>query len=185
MKKSNSGGAMLNEKKVQDLQTAFRRILAMPITRSTFREMQTTVLRIADGDVTNTNAVFESLLEGKAKANVVENKQTTFFGDFINHFSPAVRAAKDVFEKGEFINFLSSDLLSQNNYALFLNRIRRIDGTEFQFISDPESTIHIVQHFLGRIKEMEKNDAARKALDGFKKELKAIQEDINQIANRK
>lgn len=182
MKKNDTKEPMITDKKVQDMQAAFKRILAMPITKSTFREMQSVVLKIAEGDVNAANAVFESLIEGKPKANL--DGKGSSFTSFINDFSTPVRTAKDVFEKGEFINFLSSDLLNQPAYALFLNRIRRVDGTEFQFITDPESTIHVIQHFIGRLKEMEKNESSRKALDNFKKELKLIQDEVTKIATR-
>ena len=52
---------MLDEKSVFHLESSLRRIFAMKVTRSTFRELQNTVVSIAQGDRDIINNIFETL----------------------------------------------------------------------------------------------------------------------------
>ena len=72
------------------------------------------------------------------------------------------RLAKEVFERGEFVNIITSDLVTQEEQFAFVNRLRRIDGEEFVFMSDPQNTVHLVTHFVGRLYELEKNPKVEK-----------------------
>jgi len=87
-----------------------------------------------------------------------------------------------VYERGEFVNIITSDLVSQQDQYAFLNRIRRIDGEEFVFMSDPQNTLNLLQHFVGRFFELEKAPKGKEQIDKFKKEIGIIAERLKQLA---
>lgn len=158
-----------------------RRIFAMKISKSTFREIQNVILSCANQDKDLANFLFETLLTGQIKLQVNE-KQREVLEDAIKNFTIPARLAKEVFERGEFVNIITSDLVTQQDQVAFLNRLRRIDGEEFVFLSDPENTLHLIQHFVGRIFELEKQPNEKEKVAKFKKELGLIGDRLKQLA---
>lgn len=173
--------ATLSDKEVVLLEKNLQRIFAMNIMRSTFREVQNTILATSDGDKEKANDLFEALLVGEIKEGVVNNKGKEVLKSVIDRFSIPVRLSKEVYERGDFINIITSDLLSQTNRVVFLNRIRRVDGEEFQFITDADSTIHLLQHFLGRVQDLDRSDTSKKIIADYKKDLTALKTKIEQL----
>lgn len=159
-----------------------RRIFAMKISRSTFREIQNTILNCVDQNKDLANFLFETLLTGQIKSDIANEKHHEILEEIIKNFTIPARLAKEVFERGEFINIITSDLVSQEDEFAFLNRIRRIDGEEFVFMSDPQNTVHIVNHFVGRLYEIDKNPKAKEALKEFKKDLALMSERLKQLS---
>jgi transcription elongation factor len=154
----------------------------MSIMRSTFREIQNAILSSVDGNKDNANQLFEALLVGEVKDGVVQNKSKDALKNVIERFTIPIRLAKEVYERGDFVNIITSDLLSQQpDRFVFVNRIRRVDGEEFQFITDPESTIHLLQHFLSRIQDLERSPEAKKTITEHKKDLVALKAKIDQL----
>ena len=101
-----------------------------------------------------------------------------------NFPSPSGRS-KDVFEKGDFINLITSDLIPSPQQPVFAHRIKRIDGQEFQFISDFDSTLHLLKHFLTRIHELQKNPNAKNFLNSHKTELDKLKTDFEKLLSNK
>lgn len=173
---------VLDDRMVMLFEGNMRRIFAMKISRSTFREIQNVILNCANQNKEIANFFFETLLTGQIKASVPNEKHREILEEVIKNFTIPARLAKEVFERGEFVNIITSDLVSQGDQHAFLNRIRRIDGEEFIFMSDPQNTVHLVQHFVGRLYELENAPKAKEELVKFKKELNLIAERLKQLS---
>lgn len=158
-----------------------RRIFAMKITRSTFREIQNMILSCVNQDKDLANFLFETLLTGQIKVQVNE-KQREVLEEVIKQFTIPARLAKEVFERGEFINIITSDVVTQQEEAALLNRIRRVDGEEFLFLSDPINTVNLVQHFVGRLYDLDKHPGSKTELAKYKKELAVAAERLKQLS---
>ena len=126
--------------------------------------------------------MFEILFTGQIKSDVTNEKQREIFEEVIKNFTIPARLAKEVAERGEFINIITSDLVSSEEHFALLNRIRRVDGEEFLFMSDPQNTVHLVSHFVGRLYELVKNPKVKDELDPFKKELSLLGERLKQLS---
>ena len=158
-----------------------RRIFAMKITRSTFRELQNVILTCVNQNKEMANALFESLLTGQIKGNYSEQHREAL--EALNRqFTIPARLAKEVYERGEFINIITSDVVTQQDEVALLNRLRRIDGDEFVFLSDPENTVHLLQHMISRLQELQGHAKGKEALANFKKELNLAGERLKQLA---
>jgi hypothetical protein len=103
----------------------------------------------------------------------------------IEEFSIPFWTAKDVFEKGDFINIITSDLIQSPQQPIFAHRIKRMDGEEFHFITDIDSTMHLLKHFITRISELQKNPNSQHILNGYKVELGKLKENFDQILKSK
>jgi len=172
---------MFDEKMALHLEGALRRIFAMKVSRSTFRELQNLLLMLSAGNRDLTNDLFETLYTGQLK-DTLKGKGAEHLKSILNEFSIPIRLSKEIFERGEFVNIITSDLITQQEHVAFLNRIRRIDGDEFLFITDPESTVHILQHFTGRLQELERAEHGPEQLGHFKNELIALRNKIDALA---
>ncbi len=159
-----------------------RRIFAMKITRSTFRELQNVILTCTNQNKELANFLFETLLTGQIKGEIPNEKHREILEEMIKNFTIPARLAKEVTERGEFINIITSDLISNEDQFAFVNRVRRIDGEEFVFMSDPQNTLHLVNHFVGRLYELEKNPKSKTELNQFKKELSMLGERLKQLS---
>jgi hypothetical protein len=174
---------MLDEKLVNQLEASLRRIFAMRLTRSTFRELQNVIISLAQGNREQISDIFESLFSGQVKETLTkEPKVKEQLQELCKQFSVLVRLSKEIFERGEFVNIITSDLISQDKDVAFLNRIRRIDGDEFLFITDPSSTINLFQHFFARLLELEKSNEGKKQLSQYKKDISSLSTKLNALA---
>lgn len=159
-----------------------KRIFAMKITRSTFRELQNMILTCSGHNKDIANFLFETLLIGEVASGWLNERETRRMEEVINHFTIPARLAKDVHERGEFINVITSDMISQQDDSALLNRIRRIDGEEFVFLSNAENTMHLIQHFIARLQELQSNKKVQDDLAKYKKELNLASERLKQLA---
>jgi hypothetical protein len=159
-----------------------KRIFAMKITRSTFRELQNVILNCVNQDKDLANLLFETLMTGQIKQSISNEKQREILEEVIKNFTIPARLSKEVYERGEFVNIITSDLMSQQDQYAFMNRIRRIDGEEFIFLSDPQNTIHLLQHFAARLFELEKAPKGKEQIEKLKKEISLIAERLKQLA---
>jgi len=159
-----------------------RRIFAMKISRSTFRELQNMILGCAGQNKDTANLLFEILLTGQSKQPPANENQRELLERIVRDFTIPARLAKEVYERGEFINLITSDLVSQQEESALLNRVRRIDGEEFVFLSDPQNTVHLLQHFIGRMQEFQNSSHGREELSKFKKELNLAGEKLKQLS---
>ena len=173
---------MLDDKIVMLFEGNLKRIFAMKITRSSFRELQNVILSCANQNQEVANFLFETLMTGQIKPGSVNEKHQEVLEQCITLFTIPARLAKEVFERGEFINIITSDLVSQGEDCAFLNRVRRIDGEEFTFLSDPTNTLNLLQHFAGRLPELMKNPKGKEELEKNKKEIGILGERLKQLA---
>lgn len=173
---------ILDDRIVMLFEGNLRRIFAMKITRSTYRELQNVILNCANQNQELANFLFETLLTGQLKASIPNEKHREIIEEMIKTFTIPARLAKEVYERGEFVNIITSDLITQQDQSAFLNRIRRVDGDEFVFLSDTQNTVHLVQHFVGRLYELENSKNAQAELAKFKKELGLIADRLKQLA---
>lgn len=176
---------MLDEKRIRPLSQALKRIFAMPVGRSTFRELQNTIGTHFESNRDEANTFLESLLRGEIKPGLVEESAKPQLQDLIDRYSVPAWVAKDVHEKGEFINLITSDILTQNNQVVFANRIKRVDGSEFQFLTEPESMIQLLQHFFARVQELDKNDRTRQYLARVRPRLETLRQNIDELLGAK
>ena len=162
---------MMDENLLSQLEAALRRIFAMKITRSTFREVQNMLLSITGGDKGMATDLLETLFTGQVKENLTRGKNGDALKTVAREFSIPIRLSKEVLERGEFVNIITSDTIAQKDKLGLLNRMRRTDGEEFLFITDPESTVHLLQHFAGRLQELERAEYGKEQLLHFKKDI--------------
>lgn len=167
----------MDDKKLANVKKGLKRVFSMPITRSTFRELQNALMATTEGDRDLANNVLESLMAGESKGNGNTMKA------IVEDYAIQAQLSRDIFEKGEFINMITSDILTQPGNVVFSNRVRRVDGEEFHFITDVESTIQIILHFIGRLQELDKSEGTKSVLTKAKDHLKLIQERAGQIVS--
>ena len=173
--------ALIDEQSLSNIEVALRRIFAMKITRSTFRELQNIIITAAGGNKDTANDLFEALVTGQKKEKVFGKKFGDKVDSIVHEFSIPIRLAKEIHERGEFVSIITSDTLGQQDRVAFLNRIRRIDGDEFLFITDPESTLHLLQHFVGRVVELSKTDKGKEVLKPLAQSVEALKQQVGQI----
>jgi len=176
------GKIVIDERTLLLFEGNLKRIFAMKISRSTFREIQNVILSCANQNKEMANFLFETLLTGQIKGEVPNEKHREILEEIIKDFTIPARLSKEVHERGEFVNIITSDLVSQEEQFAFLNRIRRIDGEEFLFLSDTQNTLHLATHFIGRLYELDKNPQATTELAKYKKELATLAERLKQLS---
>ena len=182
MTEQTQNKAVLTDQILMLFEGNMKRIFAMKITRSTFREIQNVILSCTDQNQELANFLFETLLTGQIKGTIPNEKHREILEEVISNFTIPARLSKEVYERGEFVNIITSDLVSQQEQHAFLNRIRRIDGEEFIFLSDVQNTLHLVQHFIGRLVELEGKPESKEELAKYKKELTVLSERLKQLA---
>ncbi len=171
---------MLDDAKISNLSTIFKRIFSMPITRLTFREIQSAILTAAEGDKEQSKIFLENLLSGTQEAHGAENSsRSPAFNQLIKDYGVSIWVAKDIFEKADFINFISSDIHNQPNRIYFTHALRKVDGKEFEFLTDTASTIQLMQHFTNRVFELSKTE--NRLLASYRKELNQLKTTLDKM----
>lgn len=171
---------MIDAKKLQQLDQAFQRILTLPVSKSSFRQMQNAILFCMEGDRESASKLLEALLTGKG--DLLNNaKPEPSLQKLIERYSLPIGVAREVSERGDFLSIVTSDIISHPEMPLFGNRIRRVDGQEFDFITNAESAIQLLHHFSARLAEMEKLEKSREVLKGHKNELVSLKNRIDQL----
>lgn len=168
---------MIDAKKIQQLDVAFQRILTLPVSKSTFRQMQNAVLFCFDGDRELASKVIEAILTGKQKDSPADSELQML----IERFALPMNVAREVAERGDFLSIVTSDIINHPEMPIFGNTIRCVDGREFNFITNAETAIQLLHHFSARLFEMDKLEKSRDVLKGFKKELVSLKARIDQL----
>jgi len=171
---------MLDKEKLNEIYRSLQRLFALPMSRSTFREMQNIILNALEGNMDQANALLEVFMTRNLKSDKAVNFPAKELEKLVEAFSIPAWVAKDVFEKGDFLGLITSDLINVPGQTVFSNRIRRIDGQEFHFVSDPEITVQIFQHFATRVQELDR----QKALGPYTKQISAIKANLDAILNK-
>lgn len=171
----------IDNRTIDTLSAGLQRIFAMKVSKSTYREIQNLILALTEGK----DELADSLLQGVAGTDFKEEhfseESSQKIKSLAKEYAIPVRLSKEVLERGEFINLLTSDSVGSNKGPLLLNRVRRIDGDESQFITDMSSTVHILQHFSGRLLELSKNDDGKEHLKKVKQGLENAQKLISDL----
>lgn len=100
------------------LEGNLKRIFATPIGYTTFREFQNVVFNCANGQQEAANFFFEMLINGKLTQEVTPHQKQAA-QKLIAEFMMPIRVSKDIHERGEFINFITSDMLAQQERCIF------------------------------------------------------------------
>ena len=153
----------------------------MPIVRSTLREIQSAFMIATNHNQELASKLFESLLLAKIPKEWTEHNLGDKIKALIKQYSLKIRLSKDIYEKGEFINVVSSDLMNNKGNFAFVNSIRRVDGKELQFVSDVESTVYFLQHFSSRLQELKNNNEAKGLLEKYKTNIEQIAKTLNEL----
>jgi len=164
----------MDEQKQQFLVKSLQRVFALPITKSTFRDVQNSILAVTEGDKDKAQQLLEDLVNDKMDVSP-DTKH-----DF-SHFSYLILVAKDVFEKGDFVGLVTSDTVGRDDQIFFSNRIRRIDGTELHFVSDINSTIQIMNHFLNKLSEIKNYQNSKEVIEEIYDKLTFLEEGIKAL----
>lgn len=173
---------VLDDRMVMLFEGNMKRIFAMKISRSTYREIQNVILSCTNQNKEIANFLFETLLTGQIKGEISNEKHIEILEEVIKDFTIPARLSKEVHERGEFVNIITSDMVTQEDQFAFLNRVRRIDGEEFVFLSDTQNTVHLATHFIGRLYELVNNSKGKVELDKYKKELSLLAERLKQMS---
>lgn len=171
---------MSDQTKLNEIHRSLKRLFSLPIGRSTFREMQNIIFKNMEGNIENSNALLEALMTGEVKSEKIKSWPSSELKKLIDEFSISAWVAKDILDKGEFLSLITSDLINVPGQTVFSNRIRRVDGQEFHFVSDVESTLQLMHHFVGRVQELDR----QKALGSHQKELEALKKALEGIGKK-
>lgn len=166
---------MLNTEQSNQINQSLTRIFALPITRSTYREIQNAIYRATSGSREKTQFLLDMLF----KSEPVQDSQV--LNEIVQAFGVKTKLARDVMERGDFISLVTSDITQSGDKKFLVNRLRRIDGDEYQFLTDSESTLHLVEHFLGRVEEINNQD--KEFAKRYKNRLKQLQDALTKLIN--
>ncbi|MCB1213602.1 MAG: DUF5414 family protein [Chlamydiia bacterium] len=162
---------------VDHLRQAFRRVLALPITRSTYRELQNVVLTAMSGNQEDSQRFLEAF-------SSPPSEQPEAVKELTKEFAIPISVARDVYERAEFLALVTSDVLTQTYRVLLSNRIKRVDGQEFHVVTDIEATVQLLQHFFLRIQEIKKRKDGPELLSKYANKFKELAELANSLASR-
>ncbi len=164
---------MLNSEQSTQVQNSLTRIFSLPITRSTYREIQNALFRATNGSKEKTQYILELINKGE------KVKDNDLINELLEAFTVKTRLARDVMERGDFISLLTSDITRPQDKLFLINRLKKIDGEEFQFLTDADSTLHIIEHFIGRLQEIKSQDQEFAKIN--KNRLKQLSDDLQKL----
>ena len=162
------------------LEGNLKRIFATPIGYTTFREFQNVVFNCSQGQQELANFLFEMLINGKLLQELPAGQKQSA-QSLIVQFMMLIRVAKDIHERGEFINFITSDMLAQQERCVLLNRLARVDGQEFLLMTDVQNTCHLIRHLLSRLLEAQKNPIGEKNLQEIQEDLVSLRAHFEEL----
>ena len=162
------------------LEGNLKRIFATPIGYTTFREFQNVVFNCSQGQQELANFLFEMLINGKLLQELPAGQKQSA-QSLIVQFMMLIRVAKDIHERGEFINFITSDMLAQQERCVFLNRLARVEGQEFLLMTDVQNTCHLIRHLLSRLLEAQKNPIGEKNLQEIQEDLVSLRAHFEEL----
>lgn len=169
---------MLNEAMIHHIEAVLKRIFSIKITRSTIREVQNGLMACTKNDRELSQDLFEAIISGQLQQGFASHPQIEFLKKLLAEFTIPLRVAKEVFERGEFVSMVTSDMITNENEVAFVNRVKRIDGEEFSFLTDPLSTLHLLHHFTARVQELEKN---KDLLHAMKSDLVSLKDKLEAL----
>lgn len=146
----------ISEAQIEQLNRSFKRVFALPISKLTIRELQNALNQALPNSLETTKAIYESLLSGELAGSLKGGSNGSDLTTLIEDFAPHFKIAREVAEMGEFMNSFSCDFLQQGQNVYFVNRMRRIDGVEYHFLSAPETNVRLAHMFINRLSDLKK-----------------------------
>jgi Family of unknown function (DUF5414) len=165
---------MINEEKMEVLNQQFQRIFTLPVTRLTFRELQSAIATALNEDNEAARHLIEGLLSNQPNHSSME--------PFFKNYSVPFRVAKQIQDNGEVLSMLTTDVGSQGENLAFQVRMRRIDGGEFTFITDASSFLQIAEHIISRLASTASTPAGKGTISHLQPRLEALGKAIKQIS---
>lgn len=147
----------ISEDQYSQLSRSFRRIFALPISRLTIRELQNAINQALPENAETSKTLYESLITGDLKDGIKKSGGHSDLASLVEDYTYQFKIAREVAEMGEFMNSFSCDFLQQGNQVYFMNRMRRIDGEEYYFLSAPETNIRLAHMFINRLRDLKKS----------------------------
>lgn len=178
---------MINDPLVNELNLQLQRIFCLPITRSTFHELQNLFLALSKGDQKLAGDYFELLLSGQIKPGMVADAAQEKLRTIIERFTVPARVAKEVYERGEFVSVMSSDTITQGKDGenpFFMTLVRRVDGQELRFINNPQGALYSINHFLQRLEKLTEMDKGLEALRPFLEQFKDLKKRLGHLESK-
>jgi CT_584-like len=172
---------MIGQETMQQLQVILKRIFTLPLTRTTFREIQSAFMGIAQGDKELFTDLLESLLAGQVKPILKGQIDLEVYQQIIQEYCIQTRVSKEVHDKGQFISFITSDVLNQPNGVVLSNCVKTVEGDELRFATDIESSMQLIQHFVGRLHEAKNIEASHEEFGRLEGTLENIRAGIEQL----
>jgi hypothetical protein len=166
---------MLNEEKMEVLNQQFQRIFTLPVTRLTFRELQSTISTAFDGNAAEMQSLIESLLMN----NFPDDSNLE---PFFQKYAVPFRVAKQIQDRGEVLSMLTTDVGTQGENLLFQVSIRRMDGGEFKFMSDAGGFLQIAEHIIDRLASTSSTLVGKGAINGLQPRLKSLEETVKKLS---
>lgn len=170
----------MDKQSLINLRNKIAKALTMPITRCTYKEIQNSITLAANGEQNTFVKLMDTLLTQKIALNLDVECENIIY-DILDRYGISIVTAKEVHDKAEFINLLTSDLIHQPNALFFTNTIRRVDGKFLEFICDLDSLLHIIEHFTNRLDEFQKHDAEGKSLAQHKETIDRLQKKLKSL----
>jgi hypothetical protein len=165
------------------LNRSLKRIFALPIARLSLREVQNAITTSFPGKQDLCNAIYNSLLTSK-KSDLLADEGDNDLETLIDNYSVQVRFAREVADMGDFMNIFSCDFVQQGNQVFFTNRMRRIDGEEYYFLSAPETNIRLAHMFINRLRDLKRQAGKDVKIDSrLKEELETMISDTKELLN--
>lgn len=165
---------MIDETKMEVLNHQFQRIFTLPVTRLTFRELQSAIATALNDD-------------NEAIKNLIDSLLTDTYPDipnmesFFEKYSIPFRVAKQIQDNGEVLSMLTTDIGVQGENLLFQNRMRRIDGGEFTFITDSAGYLQVAEHIVSRLASTSSSLAGKGAISSLKGRLETMKDEIQKM----
>ena len=122
----------------------------------TIRELQNAINLSFPDDTETAKALYESLASGELRDKLSKSDNAADLVDFVDEFAYQFRMAREIAENGEFMNSYSCDFIQQGKNFFFVNRMRRIDGQEYHFLSAPETNVRLAHMFINRLTDLKK-----------------------------
>lgn len=164
---------MLNEKDLADIRLSLKKVFALPITKLTFLQIQNTIGQHTQ-DREEITIFMKALLTGSSEEFPEDKKKSEALKVLLDEFYIPTRIAKEVEERGELLHFITSESIEKSGTAYIYNRMRRVDGEEFLFVIDAETTVLLLEHFAQRLKGFKENEFQEK----YRKRLKNLSQGI-------
>lgn len=172
---------MIQEQTLQQLAISLKRIFTLPVTRTTFREIQSAYMGAVQGDKELFTDLIESLLAGQVKPTLHDKVDAEDYQRIIQEFCIQTRVAQEVHDKGQFISFITSDVLNQPGGIVLSNCIKTIEGEELRFATDIESSVQLIMHFIGRLLEAKKVEASHSEFNRLKDVLENMRAGVERL----